>query len=129
MQEALEVYESHLRLMPEVCADPWFGEQLALSRVGDEQARREISGSCPRLVLEIAKRRWRPDCQLSLLEFVEEGNVVLMKTVRRFSGETAAEFLVQLTQNVESAYTLILQRPGWGRERQDPATMEEDDNE
>src|SRR4051794_31310369 len=100
--------ESQLHLVADNCADPWFAEQLAMSRAGDEEARRRICGSCLRLVLEVAKRRWRPDCLLSLLEFVEEGNAILMKTMRRFAGSTAPEFLRQLTQNVESWYTTLL---------------------
>jgi hypothetical protein len=119
MPEPLALYESQLHLVTEVCADPWFAEQLALSRAGDEQARRRICGSCLRMVLDIAKRRWRASSQLSLLEFVEEGNVILMKTVKRFGGDTAPEFLRRLTQNIESWYTAILEHPGWARERRD----------
>jgi hypothetical protein len=119
MPTPLEIYESQLNLVTGVCTDPWFAEQLVLSRAGDEDARRRICGTCLRLVFEIAKRRWRPDSLLSQLEFVEEGNVTLMKTVKRFSGSTAPEFLRQLVQNVESWYTTLLEHPGWARERRD----------
>jgi hypothetical protein len=119
MQTPLELYESHLHLFTDVCADPWFGEQLALSRAGDEQAQRRICGSCLPLVLDVAKRRWRPESLLSLLAFIEEGNVILMKTVKRFAGSTAPEFLRQLTQNVDSWYTTLLEHPSWARERRD----------
>jgi hypothetical protein len=122
MPTTLEMYEAHLCLVTDVCADPWFGEQLALSRAGDEQARRRICGTCLRLVLDTAKQRWSPNSRLSLLEFVEEGNVILMKTVQRFDGSTAAEFLQQLTQNLESWYTMLLEHPGWARERRDRGT-------
>jgi hypothetical protein len=120
------MYESLLHEVTDVCADPWFAEQLAVSRAGDEQARRRICGSCLRVVLAIAKRRWQPESLLSPLEFVEEGNVILMKTVRRFSGSTAAEFLRQLTQNVESWYTALLEHPGWARERRDRVAWQTD---
>lgn len=119
MQTALEMYESQLHLVTDVCADPWFGEQLALSRAGDEEARRRICGSCLRLVLDIARQRWRPDSLLNFLEFVEEGNVILVKTIERFDGSTAPEFLRQLTQNIELWYTTLLQHPSWARERRD----------
>jgi hypothetical protein len=119
MEPLLECYLSQLRLVSDVCADPWFTEQLALSRAGDQDAGRRISGSCLRLVVEIAKRWWRPDSGLSLLEFVEEGNVALMKRVKRFGGSTASEFLGELTQNVESWYRTLLEHPGWARERRD----------
>ena len=53
------------------------------------------------------------------MEFVEEGNNILMKTVKRFSGSTAPEFLRQLAPNVESWYTMLLEHPGWARERRE----------
>jgi hypothetical protein len=119
MQTPLEMYESGLGMVADVCADPWFTEQLTLSRAGDEQAKRKISGSCLRLVLGIAKRRWQSESLLSLLEFVEEGNVVLMKAIKRFRSGSAQEFLQQLTQNVESWYTTLLEHPGWARDQRD----------
>src|SRR5438093_5731591 len=106
MQTALELYESHLKLITDVCADPWFSEQLALSRAGDERARRRICGSCLRLVLDIAKRRWRSDLSLGLLDFVQDGNAIVMKMVRRFTGTTAEQFLQELTAKIEAWYTL-----------------------
>src|SRR5262245_43117208 len=105
MQTALEMYESALRSVADVCDDPWFTEQMALSRAGDEQARRRISGSCLQLVLDIAKRWWRDESPLGLLEFVEEGNVILMKTIKAYKGHTAADFLQRVTQNLESWFT------------------------
>jgi DNA-directed RNA polymerase sigma subunit (sigma70/sigma32) len=123
MQEPLEMYESQLRLFTDVCADPWFAKQLALARAGDEDATRRICCSCLRTVLDIAKRRWRAESRLSLLEFVAEGNVILVKTVKSFSGNTATEFLKRLTQDVESWYTTILQNPGWPRKPRDGGDM------
>ena len=119
METFLDWYESKLQLVSDTCADPWFAEQLALSRAGDQDARRRISGSCLRMVLDMAKRRWRPDSQLSLLEFVEEGNAALIKTIKRFGGSTASEFLRELTQNVESWYRTLLEHPAWARARRD----------
>ena len=119
MEKSLEIYETQLQLITEACADPWFGEQLALARVGDGQARRRICGSCLRMVFEIAKRRWRPDSLLSLLEFVEEGNAILMKTIKRFHGAKASGFLQQVKENVESWYTILLEHPSWARARRD----------
>jgi len=94
-------------------------EQLALSRAGDEQARRRICGSCLRLVLDIAKSRWRSDGPLDLLEFVQEGNRVLMKTVTSFAGSSAEEFLHELTLKVNSWFNLLVEHPQWARERWD----------
>src|SRR5262249_40929315 len=119
MESPLELYESQLQLISDVCADPWFAVQLALSRAGNEDATRRICGSCLRLVFDIAKQRWRPDSLLDLLEFVEEGNIILMKTVKRFGGSDASEFLRQLQENVESWYTTLLVDPAWARERRD----------
>ena len=119
MPTALELYESHLDSITDVCADPWFSKQLALSRAGDEQARRRICGSCLRLVLDIAKRRWRSNQSLSLLDFVQDGNAILMKMVKRFTGTSADEFLHQLTAKLEAWYTLLLEHPDWA-----PKTMQ-----
>jgi hypothetical protein len=119
MQTPLEMYESGLNSVTDVCADPWFTEQLALLQAGDEQAARSISGSCLQLVLDIAKRRWGSKCALSFLEFVEEGNIVLWKTIKRFSGSSAQEFLQQLTQKVESWYTILSEHPSWAKEQRD----------
>jgi hypothetical protein len=110
MQTPLELFEAQLDLITDVCVDPWFREQLALSRSGDEQARRRISGSCLRLVLNTA-RRWSPESPLSLLGLAEDGNRILMKTVKQFHGSTAAEFLQELIQNLESEYSRLLGPP------------------
>jgi DNA-directed RNA polymerase sigma subunit (sigma70/sigma32) len=107
----IELYESPLRTITDVCADPWFAEQLALSRAGDEAAWRRISGSCLGRVLEIAKRKWRPGCPLGLLDLVQEGNKVLARTIKRFQGSTAAEFLCELTKQVEGRLTVVIEHP------------------
>ena len=64
MDASLEMYEWHLNLITDVCADPWFVDQLAVAAPRDEHASRGISGSCLRLVFAIAKRR--SDSLLSL---------------------------------------------------------------
>jgi hypothetical protein len=120
VETPIECYERELGQLSDICADPWFGEQLALSRAGDENAGRSISGSCLQLVLSLAKKQWRPDSQLSLLEFIQEGNVALMKTVKQFRGSTADEFLHELTRNVESWFRMLLEHPGWAWERWNP---------
>jgi DNA-directed RNA polymerase sigma subunit (sigma70/sigma32) len=119
MQDGLEIYEAQLQQIAEVCADPWFKEQLALSRAGDEDALRRISGSCLRLVLDICRKRWRADGPLELLELVQEGNHILVRTVKRFSGSDAQQFLREVRQNVEAWFTLLFEHPGWARERWD----------
>jgi hypothetical protein len=53
------------------------------------------------------------------LEFVEEGNAVLIKTVKGFGGSTAAEFRRQLERSVESWCAALLEHPVWARERTD----------
>jgi hypothetical protein len=108
MQTALELYESGLEPITDVCADPWFGAQLALSRAGDETAWRRISGSCLRLVLDTARARWSPGSSLDLLEVIQDGNRVLVRTLKRFRGSTAAEFLEELAQNLDAEFTRLL---------------------
>ena len=112
METPLVLYEKGLESVTDVCADPWFSEQLAAFRAGDEKAWRRISGSCLRLVLDIAKRKWQPGGPLSVLDLTQEGNVVLVKTIKRFSGGTAEEFLRELTGKVEHRLTLLVEHPG-----------------
>jgi hypothetical protein len=38
MATPLVVYETKLRAIADVCAEPWFGEQLSAFRAGDELA-------------------------------------------------------------------------------------------
>ena len=101
MENPIAVYESSLHTITDVCADPWFAVQLALFRAGDETAWRRISGSCLGRVLESAKVKWRPGCPVGLLDLVNEANKVLALTIKRFQGSTAAEFLGELTKQVE----------------------------
>jgi DNA-directed RNA polymerase sigma subunit (sigma70/sigma32) len=112
MEDALHLYEAQLDEIVEVCADPWFFRELAKYRGGDEHAGRCISGRCLRQVLEIAKRKWRPGCGISLLDLVQEGNAELMRAVRYFPGFTAREFIPYFSGRVEHRLTLILQHPG-----------------
>src|SRR5947199_10842623 len=107
----IEIYESRLGEITDVCADPWFTRQLARYRAGDEAAWRRISGSCLGRVLAIAKKHWRPDSPATLLDVVQEGNVALVKTIKRFSGTTPDEFLQQMTAAVERRNVLFLQHP------------------
>ena len=111
MDSPLTLYEMQLRTITAVCADPWFAEQLAAIRTGDEAAWRRISGSCLGRVLEIAKRTWQPGCPVGLLDLVQEGNRVLVWTIKRFAGSTADEFLGQLTKLVESRLRIVVEHP------------------
>jgi hypothetical protein len=119
MDDFLQIYESALDQIeasyPDycaVCADPWFFRELAKYRSGDEEARRRIAGSCLRQVLEIAKRKWQAGCSVSMHTLVQEGNVALLKALRRFPGFTAREFIPYFSGRVEHRLTLILQHPG-----------------
>jgi DNA-directed RNA polymerase specialized sigma subunit len=107
----LEIYESGLARITDACTDPWFTERLAEYRAGDEAAWRRISGSCLGRVLAIAKRHWRPDSPVTLLDAVQEGNVALVNAIKRFSGNTADEFLRQMNAAVERRVILFLQHP------------------
>ncbi len=111
MDDFLELYEAQLNLFSDVCADPWFAEQLVAVRAGDELALQRIGGSCLRQVLAIAKRKWRPDGQVPLLELVREGNTTLVQMIRQFRGDTAEEFLRELTARVEWRLTLLMEHP------------------
>ena len=108
METALNLYESQLSTIADRCVDPWFAEELAKYRAGDEQAGRRISGSCLRAVLEIAKRRWHPNCALDILDLVQEGNVAIIDTLNDFPGGTANEFMAELARRVDHRLTLAL---------------------
>ena len=111
MDSPVALYESQLQSITDVCADPWFAEQLAAFRAGDEIAWRRICGSCLGRVLEIAKRKWHPGCPVGLLDLVQEGNVVLVRTIKRFQDGTATEFLSELTKQVEDRVTAVVEQP------------------
>jgi DNA-directed RNA polymerase sigma subunit (sigma70/sigma32) len=107
----LELYESQVTEITDVCADAWFAEQLTRCRAGDRAASRRISESCLARVLAIAKKHWRPDCSAPLLDAVQEGNAALAKAIKQFSGNTADEFLREMTAAVERRVILFLQHP------------------
>jgi hypothetical protein len=111
MDSPSALYESQLRRITDVCTDPWFAEQLAAFRAGDELAWRRISGSCLFRVLDIAKRKWQPRGPLALFDLVQEGNNLLVSTIKGFEGTTANEFLRELTQKVEQRLTLLVEHP------------------
>jgi DNA-directed RNA polymerase sigma subunit (sigma70/sigma32) len=108
---ALEIYESHLSAITDVCTDPWFAEQLALYRAGDEAAWRRISASCLGQVLTIVKQHWRRGSPATLLDAVQEGNAAVVKAIKEFSGSTAHEFLPQMNAAVKRRIVLFLQHP------------------
>jgi hypothetical protein len=108
----LAMYEAALQTITDVCADPWFAEQMELSQRGDELAWRRISCSCLRLVLEIAKRKQHPDSSWSVLRLAEEGNMVLVRTIKQYTGTTAEDFLRELTRQVEHRLTMLVEHPG-----------------
>jgi DNA-directed RNA polymerase sigma subunit (sigma70/sigma32) len=119
VQTLLEDYEAEVQQISSkyACTDPWFTEQLTRSRAGDENAFRAICSSCLGLILDVAKKRWQPDCPLELIELVQEGNARLMKVLKRFSGAGAEEFLRQLKPAVDAWFTLLLQHPEWAQAR------------
>lgn len=112
MNTPLELYVTHLQTITRDCADPWFAVELAAYRCGDEAAGRRISESCLRDVLEIARRVWHPDCSLTLLDLVQEGNGVLSDLVHSFRGRTAPEFRRELAQQIEQHLTLLITTAG-----------------
>jgi DNA-directed RNA polymerase sigma subunit (sigma70/sigma32) len=112
VKDPVALYESSLQSITDVCAAPWFSEQLAAARAGDELAWRHISGSCLPRVLDIARQKWQPGCSFGLLDLVREGNTVLARAIEEFDGDTADEFLRELTRKVESRLTLATEHPG-----------------
>jgi hypothetical protein len=62
-------------------------------------------------VLQIAKRIGQPGCPVALLDLVQEGNRVLVRTIKRFAGGTADEFLGELTRKVESRLRNVAEHP------------------
>jgi len=107
----LALYESGLQSITDVCADPWFSEQLAAARTGDELAWQRIAGSCLLRVLGIARAKWQPGCTAGLLDLARESNTVLGRTIKEFDGNTAEEFLRELTQKVERRITMVMEHP------------------
>lgn len=92
----------------EECRDPWFVEELARARSGDESAYLKIYGSCLKIPLRIARAKWTADCKLSLEDLVRAGNLELMRTLKHFSGCYAPEFIRQVEQNVDLQLTFLL---------------------
>jgi DNA-directed RNA polymerase sigma subunit (sigma70/sigma32) len=111
VESPIALYESGLRAISDVCADPWFSEQLAAARTGDESARQRIARSCLLRVLKIAKQEWQPGGTLGLLDLVREGNTVLGRTIEEFEDNAADAFLRELTQRVETRLTLVMEHP------------------
>lgn len=95
MHRLLAIYETKIYAISDVCA-PWFGEQLAAFRAGEELALRRISGSALSFVLDVAKRMWRSDCPAELLDLVQEGSALLGDVIGGFRGKTTEEFLSEL---------------------------------
>ena len=96
MHRPLAVYETKIRAISDVCADPWFGEQLAVFRADEELALRRISGSALSFVLDVAKRTWRSDCPAELLDLVQEDSALLVDVIGGFRGKTTEDFLSEL---------------------------------
>jgi hypothetical protein len=111
MDNPLALYEAKIRAVADVCADPWFGEQLSAFRAGDELALRRISGSALSIVLDLAKRTWYSGCPVELLDLVQEGNAVLVDTIRSFCGKTAEEFIGELRRQVELRFRSLVEHP------------------
>lgn len=89
--EALELYKIEVaKLAP--CADHNFSPRLALYRAGDEQAGRELTGSCLGMVLALVESLPELPAGLDLLETVQEANAGLVEALRTFSGTTVDEF-------------------------------------
>lgn len=108
---ALQTYETVLAGVTDVCADPWFAARLAEHRAGDDAAWRRISESCLGRVFAIAKKHWRSDSPVTLLDAVQEGNAALADSISRYAGDSADDFLQKLTIDVERQIVLCLQWP------------------
>jgi DNA-directed RNA polymerase sigma subunit (sigma70/sigma32) len=109
VDEPVALYERHITAIADVCADPWFSEQLTFCRAGDDAARRRISGSCLWHVLQVARRTWQPGCAISLLDLIQEGNATLVDAIDQFTGETAEQFLFLMRTQVESRLTSLVE--------------------
>ena len=107
MQTPLEMYEAGLAEVADVCVDPWFAEQLRMSRAGDQDAERRICGSCLRLVLDTVREKCRSERWERQLDLVQEANWLLVQTLRRFDGSTAREFVDRLQHRV----TVFVEHP------------------
>src|ERR1700680_898887 len=57
MATALDTYKRTVGEQPS-CDDAWFAEALDRARAGETEARRQICGSCLRIALTAAERRW-----------------------------------------------------------------------
>jgi DNA-directed RNA polymerase specialized sigma subunit len=111
MNDPIERYMSLIAQIPDGLPDPWFAEQMARCRAGDEAALRQLSERCLKRVLTLAKKHWRADGPTSWLDTVQVGNAVLVKAIRECSANKAEEFLQQMTVVVERSIILFLQHP------------------
>lgn len=83
------------------CDDAWFPEALDRARAGETEARGRICGSCLRIALTAAERRWDRRSEQDLFDLVEEANAAVAEAVTSFTGSGAGEFL----HHVEGAVT------------------------
>lgn len=101
MNAQLQDYRTQIHELPE-CADSWFPEALTRYRAGDEEARRQILGSCLRVALQLAEERRGPDSTDDVFDLIEEANRGVTQALRTFSGTSAEDFLRHVTDTVNA---------------------------
>ena len=83
LDDSLKIYLGEIGEIPLLSAEEE-RNLLAKMAAGDNKARKRLVESNLRLVVNIAKRYYRSNCSLTLLDLIQEGNIGLEKAIDRF---------------------------------------------
>ena len=101
MDNALTKYKAVVAAQP-LLDDGWFGQALAQSRQGDDEARRRILGSGLRLALDIAETMAPEQTEIPFWDLVQEANGALTRSLDQFAGSLADDFTAHADHNIRS---------------------------
>ena len=93
------------------CEDPWFWDTLRQYRIGDEDARLAILGSCLPITCRLVAESWSETSAISQLDLWQEANVVLDSCLRNFSGFSAKEFCAFVETESRKRVALLQYHP------------------
>ena len=90
--DAIAMYLRQLKEMPQLfeLGESWLADRLAKCRIGNEQATRDICGSCLRIAWELAQEYLDGggDDNNDILDVVQDANAALLRAVKSFEGST-----------------------------------------
>src|SRR5262249_27022220 len=94
--DAIAMYLRQLKEMPQLfeLGESWLVDRLAQCRAGNDQATRDICGSCLRLAWRLAQEyvEGSDDDNNDILEVVQDANTALLRAVKSFKGLTIDTF-------------------------------------